>query len=136
MIKHKLFLIKIGESGRINQNNSAVSEISKFLKNENYTYVNHSITTVVDSDIENIAGQTAHKPDQHPQFFSFKTRSKYLVISLIYEDSTIVESLNKDAGKISNKKSISENSKPITANPLYDIIKNEQEENKKDQKSD
>ena len=132
MIKHKLFLIKIGESGRINQNNAAISEISKFLKNEYYSYVNHSITTIVDSDVENVAGTTNHVPNQHPQFFSYKTSSKYLVISLIYEDSTVKESYEKDVGKISNKKSIPENSKPIDANSLYDSIIDAKEESHKD----
>ncbi len=133
IIQHKLFLIKIGSSGRINQNNSVLTEVNKFLLDKNYEYINHSITTLIDSEIKNLTNPNlGYTIQNQPQYYKFDTRSKYLAISLVYKDYTKSNDQNNSESsfKIPREKEKGLG-KPDDVKSLYDSIRsNISEDNK------
>lgn len=126
IIQHKLFLIKIGSSGRVNQNNSVLAEINKFLLDENYEYINHSATSLIDSELESLSLNPGHTKAAHPQFYKSNTGSKYLAISLVYRDYTKIHDQKSSGGSFkiprTNDKGAQNLGKPENVKSLYDSI--------------
>ena len=69
--KHKMFKIKISDDGKFVLDRGVQRKINAFLAEDNYIYVNHSVT-VLTEDIE-VTGEIF-------------TINKFLVISIIYKD--------------------------------------------------
>jgi hypothetical protein len=94
LTKHKLFLIPI-KDGEIDTSSKVLKEIDKFLEDENYVYVNHSITTLSRDEATSTDSNLTH-----PQYVKFKTSNTYCIISLIYQD---LKGTRHDITNLSNK---------------------------------
>ena len=76
LTKHKIIKIRIKDTERFNLDTTSQKAVNVFLANNNYIYINHSITVFN----ENIT-----------EYDIVRSENKYIVISIIYKDLTATD---------------------------------------------